>query len=68
MLSLILTSDSGEVTIGELADAIGFRQPTITHHAGILVDDGVVERSVRGRQVWLSIASDRLGAVRDLLR
>jgi ArsR family transcriptional regulator len=68
MLSIIAATEAGEVTVGELADATGFRQPTITHHASILVDDGVLVRSARGRQVWLSIAPDRSTAIRDLLR
>lgn len=68
MLSVIAGSPDGEVTVGEIVDALGLRQPTITHHVGILVEDGVLRREPRGRQVWLSIAPDRAASVRDLLR
>jgi len=68
MLSIIAGSPEGEVTVGELVEALGLRQPTITHHVGILVDDGVLRRDPRGRQVWLSIAPERAASVRDLLR
>lgn len=68
MLSVVAGSPGGEVTVGDVADALGLRQPTITHHVGILVEDGVLEREQRGRQVWLAIAPDRLAAVSDLLR
>ena len=68
MLSVIAGSPGGEATVGDLADALGLRQPTITHHVGIMVDDGVLLREQRGRQVWLSISPDREAAVGDLLR
>lgn len=68
MLSVIAGSPDGEVTVGDVVDALGLRQPTITHHVGILVADGVLQRDPRGRQVWLSITPARAAAVRDLLR
>lgn len=68
MLSMIAGSPGGEVTVGEIAVALGLRQPTITHHAAIMIDDGLLVREPRGRQVWLSIAPDRVAAVADLLR
>ncbi|MBO9578371.1 MAG: winged helix-turn-helix transcriptional regulator [Microbacteriaceae bacterium] len=68
MLGLILASPTGETTVGELADALGLRQPTITHHVHILVEDGVVVKEPIGRQVRLSIAPARRASVEDLLR
>ena len=68
ILSIIVGSADGRVTVGDLASALALRQPTITHHLGILVEDGVLIREPVGRQVWLSVAPDRIGSVRDLLR
>ncbi len=68
MLSVIAGSPDGQVTVGDLAAALDLRQPTITHHVGILVDDGVLLREPRGREVLLTIAPDRLSAVQDILR
>ena len=68
MLSIIAGSPESEVTVGEIANALGLRQPTITHHASIMIEDGLLVRHPRGRQVWLSIAPDRAASVADLLR
>lgn len=68
ILGLILASRDGETTVGELAAALGLRQPTVTHHVHILVEDGVVLKEPRGRQVWISISPARRSSVEDLLR
>lgn len=68
LLSVVIGSTEGRATIGQLADALGLRQPTVTHHARILVEDGVMHRERVGKFVWLSIAPDRLPAIADLLR
>lgn len=68
LLSVVIDSTDGRATIGQLADALGLRQPTVTHHARILVEDGVLRRERVGKFVWLSIAPDRLPAIADLLR
>jgi ArsR family transcriptional regulator len=68
VLSMILGAADGEATVGELAGALGLSQPTVTHHLRIMVDDGLLVREPRGRQVWLSIAPHRRAAILDLLR
>lgn len=68
VLSMILGAADGEATVGELAAALGLSQPTVTHHLRIMVDDGLLVREPRGRQVWLSIAPHRRAAILDLLR
>lgn len=68
LLSSIVGAPGGEATIGDLATALGFRQPTVTHHVGIMVEDGLLVKTPRGRQVWVSIAPDRKDAIIDLLR
>lgn len=68
LLSMIVRAPDEEVTVGELATALDFAQPTITHHLRILVDEGVLLREQRGKYVWHSIAPDRKAAIIDLLR
>ena len=68
LLSMIAGAESGEVTVGDLATTLGMTQPTITHHLRIMVDDGLLVRDQRGRQVWHSIAASRKSAIIDLLR
>lgn len=68
MLSVILDSESGRATVGQLSAALGLRQPTVTHHVRILVDDGLLRREPEGKYVWLSVAPSRRGAIEDLLR
>lgn len=68
LLSMIAGAADEEVSVGDLAAALGFSQPTVTHHLKILVEDGVLERQQRGKYVWHSIAPDRRAAILDLLR
>lgn len=68
LLSVVLDSDEGRATIGQIADALGLRQPTVTHHMQILVEDGLLERQRDGKFVWLSVTPARRRAIEDLLR
>lgn len=68
LLSMIVGSPGGEATVGDLAEGLGLRQPTVTHHLRILVEDGLLVRDPRGRQVWMSIAEERRESIMDLLR
>jgi len=68
LLSMIAGAPGGEATVGDLAVALGLTQPTVTHHVRIMVEDELLLREPRGRQVWLSIAPDRRTAILDLLR
>jgi len=68
LLSVILGSTSRRATVGQMADALGLTQPTLTHHVRILVEDGVLVRERDGKFIWLSGADDRTAAIEDLLR
>jgi ArsR family transcriptional regulator len=68
LLSVILGSTPQRATVGQLADALGLRQPTVTHHVRILAEDGVLVREQEGKFVWLSVREDRRHAIEDLLR
>lgn len=68
LLSLIRESPDGELRVVDLTEALGLRQPTVSHHLRILDEAGVVARRPAGREVWYSIVPARLSAIGDLLR
>ncbi|MFF9565628.1 metalloregulator ArsR/SmtB family transcription factor [Leifsonia sp. NPDC014704] len=67
ILSLILDSADGRASVTRLADALGLRQPTVSHHLKVLHEDGLVRRSPEGRQVWYSIEPDKIDRVSELI-
>ncbi|HSP53408.1 MAG TPA: metalloregulator ArsR/SmtB family transcription factor [Cryobacterium sp.] len=67
LLSLMHGSPDGEATVGDLAERLGLRQPTVSHHLRIMIDDGLLVREQRGRNVWYAISPDRHSAIADLL-
>ncbi|MWB98500.1 metalloregulator ArsR/SmtB family transcription factor [Agromyces seonyuensis] len=67
ILRLIRDADEGRAQVGRLAEALGLRQPTVSHHMKALLADGFVARQPEGRVVWYSIAPDRYDRVAALL-
>jgi len=66
IVSLIRAAEDGRALVGRLADELGLRQPTISHHMSILHAEGIVLREPEGRRVWYSINpdhADRISAV-----
>lgn len=55
ILRLIRDSDDGRVLVGRLAESLGLRQPTVSHHMAALHEEGVVRREKDGRRVWYSL-------------
>lgn len=68
LLSAIRRSPDGESTVSDLADHLGFTQPTISHHLRIMVDDGLLGREQRGRHAFFSVVPERAMDIDDLLR
>lgn len=68
MLSLIHNSDDGRARIADLTIALELRQPTVSHHARVMTEAGILSREPVGREVWYSIVEHRLSAIADLLR
>ena len=58
ILRLIRESDEGRARVGRLAEVLGLRQPTVSHHMKALHEDGIVVRKPEGRRVWYSIAGE----------
>lgn len=66
ILRLILSAPDGRARVGDLAGAVGLRQPTVTHHLRTLLAVGVVDRQAAGRAAWFSIDpawSDRVASL-----
>lgn len=52
---LLLDAPDRSLTVGRLTEALGLRQPTVSHHLRVLHDAGLLERSPRGREVWYAL-------------
>lgn len=63
ILRLILAAPGGRARVGELAETLGLRQPTVSHHMKALLADGLVTREQDGRRAWFSIPQDRADSV-----
>ena len=61
--SLILAASDGRATVTRLADELGLRQPTVSHHAKALLERGILARAPEGRQVWYIVAPDQIDRV-----
>lgn len=67
MLSIISSSQTGEVCACDFVGPIDKTQPTISHHLRVLADAGLVQGDKRGRWVWYRIAPGAIdGIVRTL--
>ena len=67
ILRLIRESEEGRALVGRLAEVLGLRQPTVSHHMKALHEDGIVVREPDGRRVWYSIAADQHDRIDALL-
>lgn len=67
ILRLILDAPDGRARVGELAERLELRQPTVSHHMKALLAEGLVTREQDGRRAWFSVAPDRVDAVAELI-
>ena len=67
IVQLIREAEDGRTLVGRLAEQLGLRQPTVSHHMSALHADGVVVRHPEGRRVWYSIHPDQEERVAALL-
>ena len=67
ILSLIASKDPEESWVGELTDALGLSQPTVSHHLRVLHDAGLIEREPRGNRTYYTLACDQLDVLRNSL-
>lgn len=57
----------GEACVCDLADCLGFRQPTVSHHLKLMTEAGLLNRERRGTWAWYSVNYDGLNKVRAIL-
>lgn len=67
ILELIRDAPERRVLVGEAAERLGLRQPTISHHMAALLAEGIVLRERDGRRVWYSLHPDQEQRVVALL-
>lgn len=67
LLSLLLTSEAGEVCACDLVEPVGKSQPTVSHHLKALKDAGLVTAARRGVNIWYAVAPAQLEALRMVL-
>jgi ArsR family transcriptional regulator len=67
ILSLIASKEPEESWVGELTDALGLSQPTVSHHLRVLHDAGLIVREPRGNRTYYSLACDQLDLLRNSL-
>ena len=68
LLSLLATSDAGEVCACDLVEPTGKSQPTVSHHLKVLRDAGLVTASRRGVNIWYAVVPEQLEALRGALQ
>ncbi|GAB3578078.1 hypothetical protein GCM10027406_13690 [Leifsonia lichenia] len=68
ILNLLLDAPDGRGSVTKLADALGLRQPTVSHHLSLLRAEGVVERTQEGRTAWYTITPAEVDRVASLVR
>jgi ArsR family transcriptional regulator len=64
---IIERAPAGEACVGDLADCLGFRQPTVSHHLKLMTEAGLLNRERRGTWSWFSVNYDGLNRVRAIL-
>ena len=67
IVKLIRESEDGRALVGRLADVLGLRQPTVSHHMKALADEGIVIRRPEGRRVWYSLDPRQIDRVDALI-
>ena len=67
IVRLIRDSEDGRALVGRLAETLGLRQPTVSHHMKALADVGIVIRMPEGRRVWYSLDPRQAGRVDALI-
>ncbi len=66
-LLLLCRIAQGECSVGELEEALGIHQPTLSQQLGVLRDEGLVETRRDGKRIYYSVASPEAMAVMQVL-
>ncbi|GAA1205652.1 metalloregulator ArsR/SmtB family transcription factor [Rhodoglobus aureus] len=68
ILRLLMDAPDGRRGVTDLAGRLGLTQPTVSHHVRIMANDGILQSSQEGRQVWYSLVPSRLADVFDFVQ
>ena len=66
-LLLLCQLSHGEMCVGDLEDALGIRQPTLSQQLGVLRTEGVVATRRDGKNIHYSVADPALLEILALL-
>lgn len=66
-LLLLCQLSQGEMSVGELEEALDIRQPTLSQQLGILRTEGVVDTRRDGKRIFYSIAELKLMQLLEVL-
>ncbi|MCP3937887.1 MAG: helix-turn-helix transcriptional regulator, partial [Actinomycetia bacterium] len=51
----------------DLPSVVGKTQATVSHHLGLLVRAGILEREQRGKWAWFRVRSERLAEICEVI-
>jgi DNA-binding transcriptional ArsR family regulator len=66
-LLILQQLDTGKLSVGELAAAVGSTQPNVSKHLKILQDEGLIARRKDGNAVYYSIADPSVFELCDVV-
>ncbi|CAM2161772.1 Biofilm growth-associated repressor [Paraburkholderia sacchari] len=66
-LLLMCRLSQGELSVGELEEELGIRQPTLSQQLGLLRENGLVATRREGKNIFYSVASQQALAVMTVL-
>lgn len=67
ILSLMANTEEEESWVGELTEALGLSQPTVSHHLRVLHDAGLIAREARGNRTYYSLVCEQVEILRSAL-
>lgn len=66
-LLLMCQLSQGELSVGEVEQLLGIRQPTLSQQLGVLRENGLVNTRREGKNIFYSVASSQALAVMAVL-
>jgi DNA-binding transcriptional ArsR family regulator len=66
-LQILQELETGKLSVGDLAAAVGSTQPNVSKHLRILQDEGLIGRRKEGNTVYYSIADPSVFELCDLV-
>ena len=67
-MMIIYALSHGARYVSELAEELGFPQPTVSRHLNSLYQSGLIVKDRRGQSVYYALRDERIVDVLDLLR